>query len=115
MHDPVQSVPDISKGKIMDIRCPKCCEPWEIDTVHDYVAEFGEIFPDHAATVTFQTVYRDFRRYGCGVAFQAWNVSCEPDSTGRAEIIGMLADVLGDDVDGFASMLDDLNHMGGVL
>ena len=52
---------------------------------------------------------------GCGVAFQAWKVSCEPDTTGRAEIIGMLADVMGDDVDGFASMLEDLHHMGGAL
>ena len=72
------------------------------------------MFPRIADTFTFDTVWTVFRSEGCGVAFEAWKVSCEPDTTGRAEIIGMLAEVLGDDVDGFASMLDDLNHLGGV-
>lgn len=99
----------------MDIRCPKCCEPWEIDTVHEYVSDMGDMFPASASVYTFKNVYRLFRTQGCGVAFDGWEVSCEPDRSGRAEIIGMLANVLGDDVDGFASMLDDLNHMGGAL
>lgn len=96
----------------MDIICPVCCEPWELDTLHEYVSEFGEMFPAHADRVTFDTVWKAFRSKGCGVAFDAWKVSCEPDTSGRGDLVRALGDVLGDDVDGFAAELADFDRLG---
>jgi hypothetical protein len=95
-----------------DIMCPRCCEPWGIDTLHEYVSEYQEMFPRLAGSMSFRTVYETFKRDGCGVAFDAWEVSCEPDTSGRGLVFAELADVFGDDVDGFASFCEDF---GGVL
>lgn len=94
----------------MDILCPVCCEPWEIDTLHEYVSEASEMFPSEA--ITFDSVYRQFKRQGCGAAFGGWKVSCERDTSGRGYVLSELADILGDDIDGYASFCDDF---GGVL
>lgn len=80
----------------MDIYCPRCAEPVEIDFLHDVADE---------QDTTFDAVYRAFRRTGC-VAIGA---SCNPEGdTDRAAIASVLYDVLGDDVDGVASTLSDL-------
>lgn len=82
----------------MDIICPKCGEPWEIDTLHDYADEVGS---------TFTEVSRQFRTKGCGVAFSEWGVggACYADE--RAGMRSALADILGDDIDGYASLCED--------
>lgn len=83
----------------MDIRCPKCGEPWDLDSLHDAV-EDGQA-----------TDYRDaqakFRREGCGL----WGVNCERDDR-AATIVGALMDLAGDDFDGFASDLEDAEFFG---
>jgi hypothetical protein len=98
-------------GVIMDIFCTRCGEPWEVDTIHDYVSEVRELYGD-AAPETFKSVYAAFVSGGCGAAFPEWKVSCEPDRSGRASVFAGLADIMGDDVDGFASLCADF---GGLL
>lgn len=80
----------------MDILCPKCGEPWEMDTLHDYADEAG---------TTYAVVSRTFRRKGCGEAFQMWEVTCEKRAGSEAR--SALADLLGDDIDGYAALCED--------
>lgn len=84
----------------MDIKCPKCAEPWEIDTIHDYVDECGS---------DFNTQYKLFRTKGCGVAFSEWGVTCAPVDSDQTYILGEMADLFGDDVDGYASLIEDFS------
>lgn len=93
----------------MDIICPRCCEPWEIDTVHEYVGEMREMFP--RGTYSFGSVYRAFITKGCGQAFHGWKVTCEPVISGPGLSFYSLGEMFGDDVDGYASFCEDF---GGV-
>lgn len=84
----------------MDIYCPKCSEPWEIDTLHDVADEQGSSFGE---------VREDFYRRGCA----AIGTRCNPATVGDASpAIAAAYDLLGDDVDGAASMLEDAEHLG---
>jgi hypothetical protein len=84
----------------MDIYCRRCGEPWDIDTLHEEAAESGR---------TFQEVRADFARRGCQAlaAFTGNDQPCEKQETARGAASGALMDILGDDIDGVASLLDD--------
>lgn len=82
----------------MDILCPKCAEPWEVDTIHDYAEENG---------TTFAVVANDFRTKGCGKAFREWEIRCEKRAGHEARSV--IADLLGDDIDGYASLCEDFS------
>lgn len=85
----------------MDIYCPKCAEPVEIDYLHDIADEHG---------TTFTKVLHRFQSYGC----KAIDAKCNPRKDhGRASAAAALYDLLGDDIDGAASMLEDFEMMGG--
>ena len=89
----------------MDIYCHRCGEPWEIDTFHDIADERGE---------TYAVVMSAFQREGCGAT--GWVAACER-ATGdgarmRGDLSAALADMLGDDVDGIAAMMEDLGAGG---
>ena len=88
----------------MDIYCVRCLEPWDIGELH-YRAE--------EVAGTFATVRDDFYSRGCEALGE---VKCERVetldedgklSTGAA--MSALIDLLGDDIDGIASMMDDYN------
>ena len=82
----------------MDLKCLRCMEPWEMDEViHEN--------PD------------DFRRDNVGRIIRCpacWNVSNEDivlsdkDEMERAQI-SALHDLLGDDLDGIATMMEDFD------
>jgi len=80
-----------------DIRCTKCGEPWDIDTLHEMGDWVGE-------TLTFAQARERFYREGCRAFRTVHNV--EIDTT-RASAEAVLVDLLGDDVDGVAAMLED--------
>jgi hypothetical protein len=82
----------------MDILCPKCGEPWEIDTLHEYAEEQGS---------TFAQVSKSFRARGCGVAFEAWSLG-ECRTAPMSGMLAVLAEIMGDDIDGYASACEDL-------
>ena len=85
----------------MDIYCGKCGEPWDMDSLHEAVDEGHATSWDDARTT--------FERKGCGL----WGVKCSssPD-TARAMASAALMDVMGDDMDGVASMLEDAESSG---
>jgi hypothetical protein len=87
----------------MDIYCPVCGEPWENDTLHDYAQETNS---------TYKNVYRSFINDGCGVAFTTWGVTCEPNPSMRTHLMGVLAEIMGDDVDGIMSSMEDAEYLG---
>lgn len=98
----------------MDIRCPVCCEPWEIDTLHEYVGEMCDMFPNDG--YSFRETYRRFMSEGCGAAFAGWKVSCELDGSGSGPgmIYATVGEMFGDDVDGFASFCEDFDRFGSL-
>lgn len=90
----------------MDIYCPNCGEPWEIDTLHEYAEE---------SSSTFTSVMRVFQSDGCSTAFNDWGVTCEKseENSERAMIASIAYEILGDDIDGAASMFDDWEYLNG--
>lgn len=85
----------------MDVYCPRCAEPWDPYEFHDVAVE---------QETTYDAIRRRFFTEGCGVTFGG-RPCAESDSL-RAQASGVLAEMLGDDVDGIAAMLDDFEYMG---
>jgi hypothetical protein len=96
----------------MDIRCPKCGEPWDMDTLHDEVearnGALAAIFR-RPYEVEYNEVSADFRARGCP-ALTSYAATCSQATASPG--IGILYDLLGDDLDGAAAMLDDLEYAG---
>lgn len=114
----------------MDIYCKKCGEPWDMDTLHDEVGERiasgefsplppnGEYRPGPEYTAyrqaydrLYQIVRADFYREGCrGLhAFTGGNTSwCIDRQTNTTAAMSAMIDLMGDDLDGIASMMDEL-------
>ena len=93
----------------MDIFGGRCGEPWDIESLHeesDYRRSEGE-------SVTVARVRADFAARGC-VAFSfATDTQCELDTGNvRAMASGALMDLLGDDIDGVAALLEDAESLG---
>lgn len=82
----------------MDIYCPRCGEPCETDEFH-YVHE-----------KTFKQAKDIFFSLGCGVLFNG--KECEKRDSLRGMASAMLEELLGDDVDGMAAMLEDFDYAG---
>lgn len=86
----------------MDIYCPKCGEPVEIDYLHEVAA--NSINPS-----SFAGVREEFYTSGC----PALGDRCNPNPNKRlASLSAALMDVLGDDVDGLAADMEDLAMFG---
>ena len=87
----------------MDIYCPKCAEPIELDYLHDIADDDGS---------TFTEVLHAFQSDGC----EAVHAKCNPRATdrdrARASGAALMYELLGDDIDGAAAMLEDFEHMG---
>jgi hypothetical protein len=95
----------------MDIYCPRCGEPWDIDSLHeetDHRQGSGE-------EISFNGVRRDFSRRGC-LALTGYGVSevdCRRDTgNARAMASSALMGILGDDIDGVAALMDDAHALG---
>lgn len=84
----------------MDIRCPICGEPWDMDELHDLIPDECD---DYHKAVSL------FRNKGCEAFGSKHNVI---ENKNAATLTSMLFDVLGDDVDGIASELEDAENMG---
>jgi hypothetical protein len=112
----------------VDIYCPKCGEPWEVDTLHEQIEQerpdlnysrrgqagyasaedYGRQYPEALAAVR-EKFYRD----GCRALGGRCSEASEAAQT-RAAFSAALHDVLGDDVDGIASELDDAEALGWI-
>jgi len=94
----------------MDIICPVCGEPWEHDCLHEAAESSG---------ASYQTVAAQFRSVGCKALESAYGsqshckraIPTEKESRERsltrAEVASAMYDLLGDDMDGAAAMLED--------
>lgn len=89
----------------MDLYCPKCAEPWEVETLHEMAD-----YTDSPTPITFHEANARFQREGC----EAFGCPHNTETMGsfRAQAAGVLSDLLGDDVDGIASMLEDAEFIG---
>lgn len=84
----------------MDLYCGTCGEPWDNDSLHEEAAERGS---------DYRTVAADFRMAGCNALSTAFGPQfCGPRDTERAAVASAMYDLLGDDMDGAAAMMDDL-------
>lgn len=78
----------------MDIACPVCGEPWELDSLHEMGDWIGE-------DLTFEQARVRFAEEGC----EAYGT---PHGEGTAHPgVAVIYELLGDDVDGAASLLED--------
>ena len=94
-----------TRRDIMDILCPKCAEPWDMDTLHEVAEEEG---------TTYEAVSARFRTEGCkalGTSHNVISADNDPEEADRRQLGAMVADAmydaLGDDLDGAAAMLED--------
>lgn len=85
-----------------DVICPKCLEPWDNDEIHEAVSE-RKANGDNSWN--YDKMYKLFREKGCGAVFGG--NSCKPSGTERSKILGELAEMMGDDSDGYISLVED--------
>jgi hypothetical protein len=96
----------------MDIYCPRCAEPWSIDSIHDEV-DARQSLQGGSRSVSFNEVLQQFQAQGCKALTEAYgDMECEKaqgdDRTRlRAEVASAMYDLLGDDIDGAAAMMED--------
>ena len=103
----------------MDIRCPRCGEPWDNECFHDetsyrnphkpWMSESGE-----HNQVTYEkyltNVRQDFRKRGCVALTSYTDGECEANP--RFGIIGDIIDFAGEDSDFAANMIEDAETFG---
>jgi hypothetical protein len=83
----------------MDLYCQKCDEPWDLHHVeHDMDQD------DENGKARFKA--------GEGCPCCDWGKSAPEQQSLKGMAMGMMADILGDDVDGMASMMDDFDYAG---
>ena len=99
----------------MDIKCHVCGEPWDVDYLHDVIEERFPSQPwrreDGSIDETeyhriWSNLYADFRLVGCNAFNEKHNYN--PDFK-NSEALATLADAFGDDIDGYASMIEDFD------
>lgn len=114
----------LTKGrKVMDLYCSTCGEPWDNDSLHEEVDirfrndprmvayEAGR--PGYRDQKLYEPMYRevaaDFRAHGCKALENAFGEQghCEPRNDDRSLVAAAMYDLLGDDMDGAAAMMDD--------
>jgi hypothetical protein len=84
----------------MDIYCQKCDEPWDVCYIGQDMDEDGE--------------KGDSERFkgGEGCPCCKWGKNAPKEQSLRGETMSMLNDLLGDDIDGMASFMDDMDYVG---
>lgn len=78
----------------MDVYCQHCNEPCDVFHLnHDMEPEFREMFK-------------------AGKGCDCCEGKGEKSKTLRSEAMGIMMDMMGDDIDGVASMMDDFDYAG---
>lgn len=76
----------------MDIYCPSCGEPWDMDMLHAVPG------------MSYATARRRFPTEGCALFETRHNTPPNEDLAAQAAV---LHDLLGDDIDGIAAEMED--------
>jgi hypothetical protein len=112
----------------MDVICRHCREPWDLDSLHEeagmrYGVPFhlnetdrlayrkNPAYDSDAYAKVFDEVRQEFYRDGCGALREFGAKPCTPQGESSA-VVGMVYELLGDDVDGAAAMLEDAEQLG---
>lgn len=90
----------------MDIRCPCCAEPWDMDCLHEE-AEYRGARIDGYEEV-YKAVKADFFKRGC----KALTVYGPAEFCYGApkDDIAIIYDLMSDDLDGAAAFLEDMSY-----
>jgi hypothetical protein len=111
----------------MDIYCPVCGEPWDHDSLHDVAGErYGIPFylneddrrnyrrnPSYNSDdyqKFYQAVVKEFQTKGCK-AIDPETSWCKPKKNDTTAMAQAAYELLGDDLDGAASMMDDYGRL----
>jgi hypothetical protein len=85
----------------MDLYCQRCDEPWDVCYIgSDMDVEYPEV-SDDGRTMS------DRFKAGEGCPACDWGNKAPKKQSLRGEAMGMMMDLLGDDIDGAASMMED--------
>lgn len=106
----------------MDIYCPICEEPWDMYCINEEAEALAERdgIPYEQA---YRKVQHEFYKVGCNAFPMAYGAQgyCKPSDREpadgkltKAQAMNALIDILGDDVDGIAAMMDDYAYIGMV-
>jgi hypothetical protein len=98
-----------------DIYC-KCGEPWDLDCIHEHIAETYDENKWHTKgrhdqdkyEILFKWAMTDFRKKGC----ELFGTSHSNASPSAGATFSAVQDIMGDDVDGAISMMEDAEDMG---
>ena len=109
----------------MDIYCTICAEPWDMDSLHEEIdlRQNDGRMPVTSNQKEYDPLYsqirREFTTKGCRALTYAYpdgegwcKPSTNPKAQFRAELSSAMYDLMGDDLDGVASMMDDYDYMG---
>lgn len=95
----------------MDIYCPKCSEPWDMESIHEEIDNRHDGTKPDDYDKAYKQVKAEFYSKGCKAFTYAWDGDCEPATDRdkeRAYIASALYSAFGDDLDGVASDMADL-------
>ena len=92
----------------MDIYCPKCAAPWDNDSLHE---EVDKRHDDGETAACYNSVMREFQSKGCATLTFAADKCLGEDLSDaqatRAQLAAVAYEMLGDDMDGASSLLED--------
>jgi type II secretory ATPase GspE/PulE/Tfp pilus assembly ATPase PilB-like protein len=88
----------------MDVYCQHCDEPYDVYSAHH---ELGD---DNLDSMQAKN---DFIS-GKGCPSCNWGKKGDSTNSFKSEAMSAMSDILGDDIDGMASMLDDYEYMFGL-
>ena len=96
----------------MDMRCRRCGEPWDWWYIRDEVLMQGDVdlYPTAKDTGVRFCVGFDFEPGPYIVRCPACKPGNEQDQ-GIQEVMSAVADILGDDIDGFMAEMEDLEGL----
>ena len=86
----------------MDIYCSRCGEPWDMDVLWDIADEHD---------VTYNKAHKLFIKQGCQAVDPG--IECYVRNNQISAMYTVLADLMGDDVDGIAATLEDFERLHG--
>lgn len=95
----------------VDIKCRKCGEPWDMDCIHE---EIAEQYPEEPwkregkyIQELYDPYYNDMRNKFIKEGCKAFGAKCNPSTKANPEW-QVAYELMGDDLDGVASIMEDM-------
>ena len=88
----------------MDLYCQKCDEPWEAYYIGSCIDQEEKEIDGMKPSEAFLA--------GIGCPACKWGKNAPKQQTIKGMAMATMAEILGDDIDGMASMMDEFEYMG---